>query len=146
MITEEKIARQNEVMEGYLDSDAPLANGSHWLKQWRSTVRTAPNKEALIAEYAGSITLNGTGHSWCIGNAKGSGCGGLCVFEAQMCVDCNYGIIGQEHHAVWEGIRDQQKEALALGDMGHSGNARAQEILDYAEKVLRRLDGQGDVA
>ena len=63
-----------------------------------------------------------------------------------MCVDCNYGIIGQEHHAVWEGIRDQQKEALALGDMGHSGNARAQEILDYAEKVLRRLDGQGDIA
>jgi hypothetical protein len=30
--------------------------------------------------------------------------------------------------------------------MGRSGNARAQEILDYAEKVLRRLDGQGDVA
>ena len=146
MITEEKIARQNEVMEGYLDSDAPLANGSHWLKQWRSTVRTAPNKEALIAEYAGSITLNGTGHSWCVGNAKGTGCGGLCVFEAQMCVDCNYGIIGQEHQAVWEGIRDQQKEALALGDMRHSGNARAQEILDYAEKVLRRLGGQGDIA
>ena len=126
-------------MGGYLDSDAPLANGGHWLKQWRSTVRTAPNKEALIAEYAGSFTLNGTGHSWCVGNAKGAGCGGLCVFESQMCVDCNFGIIGQEHRPVWEGIRDQQKEALALDDMGLGGRTRAQSILDYAEKVCVAL-------
>ena len=106
MIAAEKMERQTEVMTDYLDSDAPLANGSHWLKDWRSTVRTAANKEELIREYAGTITLNGTGHSWCVGNAKGTGCGGLCVFEAQMCVDCNYGIIGQEHRPVWEGIRD----------------------------------------
>ena len=39
-------------MTGYLDSDAPLANGSHWLSDWRSSVRTAANKEELIAEYA----------------------------------------------------------------------------------------------
>jgi len=145
MITSEKIERQNQIIGSYLDSDTPLANGGHWLKHWRSLVRTAPNKESLIAEYAGSITLNGTGHSWCVGNAKGNGCGGLCVFEAQLCVDCKYGIIGQEHKAVWEGIRDQQKEALALCDMGYSGNARAHEILNYAEKVLRRLDGHEDV-
>ena len=59
-----------------------------------------------------------------------------------MCVECNYGIIGTEHRPVWEGIRDQQKEALALNDMGVAGAARAQEILNHAEKVLRRLDGQ----
>ncbi|ABF13113.1 putative integrase (plasmid) [Cupriavidus metallidurans CH34] len=140
MVTEEKRIRQTEVMTSYLDSDAPLANGSHWLEDWRSTVRTAANKEELIAEYAGTITLNGTGHSWCVGNAKGVGCGGLCVFEAQMCVDCNHGIIGQEHRSVWEGIRDQQIEAIAIGDLGESGKARAQQILVKAEKVLRRLD------
>jgi len=139
MVATEKLARQNEIMVSYLDSDAPLANGGHWLQNWRSTVRTATNKAALIAEYAGTITLNGTGHSWCVGNAKGTGCGGLCVFEAQMCVDCNFGIIGQEHRPVWEGIRDQQKEALALEDMGPGGKARAQQILNYSEKVLRRL-------
>lgn len=59
-----------------------------------------------------------------------------------MCVDCNYGIIGQEHRPVWAGIHDQQEEALALDDMGPGGQARAQEILDYADKVLHRLDGQ----
>ena len=142
LVAKEKQGRQSEIMTGYLDSDAPLANGSHWLSDWRSSVRTAANKEELIAEYAGTITLNGTGHSWCVGNARGTGCGGLCVFEAQMCVECNYGIIGTEHRPVWEGIRDQQKEALALNDMGVAGAARAQEILNHAEKVLRRLDGQ----
>ncbi|MBF8179762.1 integrase [Herminiimonas contaminans] len=142
MITEEKMTRQSEIMSGYLDSDTPLANGDHWLKDWRASVRTAVNKEELIKEYASTITLNGTGHSWCVGNARGTGCGGLCIFEAQMCVDCNYGIIGTEHRPVWEGIREQQKEALALDDMGPGGKTRAQTILGYAEKVLRRLDGQ----
>jgi integrase len=141
MIAEEKMTRQFEIMGSYLGSDAPLANGSHWLKQWRSSVRTATNKEDLIAEYAGSITLTGTGHSWCVGTDRGTCCGGLCVFEAQMCVDCNHGLIGPEHRAVWQGIRDQQVEALTLDDMGPGGRARAQEILACADKVLRRLEG-----
>lgn len=142
MIAEERMERQTEIVGNYLTKETPLANGGHWLEDWRSTVHTAANKEELIREYAGTLTLNGTGHSWCVGNAKGTGCGGLCVFEAQMCVDCNFGIIGPEHRPVWEGIRDQQLEALALDDMGPGGRARAQEIFSYAEKVLRRLDGQ----
>ena len=142
MIIQEKTACQSEIMGGYLNSDTPLANGGHWLKDWRASVRTAVNKEELIKEYAGTISLNGTGHSWCVGNSKGTGCGGLCVFEAQMCVDCHYGIIGPEHRPVWLGIREQQQEALALDDMGPGGLARAQQILEYADKVLRRLDGE----
>jgi integrase len=142
MVTAEKQTRQKEIVRDYLESDAPLANGEHWLGQWRARVRTAPSKEALIAECAGAITINGTGHSWCVGNARGMSCGGLCVFEPAMCVDCPYGIIGPEHRPVWEGIRDQQREALALHDMGASGQARAQRILEAALTVLRRLDGQ----
>lgn len=143
MVAKEKLARQNEVVREYLTTTEPIANGNHWLKEWRRSVHTAKNKEALITEYAGMITLNGTGHSWCLGNARGTGCGGLCVLQAKMCVDCNYGVIGQEHRAVWEGIRDQQLEAIALDDMGPGGRARAEEILDKAHTVLRRLDGQG---
>lgn len=141
MTTAEKQQRQTKIIQEYLASDAPLANGGHWLGQWRQSVRTAPDKEALVAEYAGSITLNGTGHSWCVGNARGTGCGGLCVFEAPMCVDCQYGIIGPEHRPVWEGIRDQQIEVLALDDIGESGKSRARKILEAAHTVLRRLDG-----
>lgn len=142
MVATEKQHHQAKIVRGYLESDAPLANGGHWLEKWREGVRTATNKEALIAEYAGSITLNGTGHSWCVGNARGTGCGGLCVFEAPMCVDCEYGIIGPEHRPVWEGIRDQQLEVLTLDDVGESGQARARRILEAAQTVLRRLDGE----
>jgi len=142
MVSEEKNARQKDIVKELLISEEPLANGTHWLKNWRSAVRTATNKEALIAEYAGTLTLNGTGHSWCVGNAKGNGCGGLCVFEAQLCVDCHYGIIGQEHRPIWEGIRDQQTEVLQIDDIGPGGRARATQILAQAEKVLKRLDGK----
>lgn len=142
MVAEEKNTRQGEILATYLDSNDAVANGGHWLYEWRKNVRTAPSKEALIAEYAGTISLNGTGHSWCVGNAKGNGCGGLCVFEAQMCVDCRYGIIGQEHRPVWQGIREQQVEALALDDIGPGGKARAQKILLHADKVLKRLDSK----
>jgi integrase len=141
MVSEEKKVRQKEIIRGYLTSDAPLANGAHWLKEWRSAVRTAKNKEQLISEYSETLTLNGTGHSWCVGNSKGMGCGGLCVFEAQLCVDCHYGIIGPEHRPIWSGIRDQQKEVLALNDIGPGGRARTVYILEYAEKVLDRLNG-----
>jgi len=58
-----------------------------------------------------------------------------------MCVDCNHGIIGLEHQPVWQGIRDQQLEALLLDDMGPGGRTLAMEKLASADKVLRRLDG-----
>ena len=64
------------------------------------------------------------------------------MFEPQMCVDCNHGLIGPEHRQVWEGIRDQQIEALALNDIGPGGRARAETIIAEAEKILRRLDGR----
>lgn len=140
MINKEKMLRQTEIVSSYLTTNTAVANGGQWMKEWRTSVQTASNKEELIKEYAGAITLNGTGHSWCVGNARGNGCGGLCLFEAQMCVDCNYSIIGQEHRPVWEGIRNQQNEALALNDMGPGGYARAKQILEQAEKVLKRLD------
>ena len=71
-----------------------------------------------------------------------SGCGGLCVFEADMCVDCNYGMIGAEYLPVWKGIASQQEEALAMPDLGIPGKARAQRILDKARLVIGRLEGR----
>lgn len=145
MVASEKLDRQKEIVTQYLNSDQPVATGGHWMRDWRTSVRTAKNKEELIQQYAGTITLNGTGHSWCVGNARNMGCGGLCVFEAQLCVDCNYGVIGQEHRPVWEGIQAQQLEALALDDMGPGGKERATTILKKAQKVLAKLDGKDGV-
>jgi len=144
MIDAAKDKRQEEVMGDLLTSDKPLANGDHFLSAWRNVVRTAKSKEQLITQFAGALTLNGTGHSWCVGAVSGRSCGGFCILEAKMCVDCHYGIITEEHRPVWEGIKLQQEEALCLGDLGIPGIARANEIMAVAVKVLNRLDGKPD--
>lgn len=142
-IAEEKQERQQQILGEIAASDGPMVNAGDWLAGWRQKVRTAPNKEQLVEQMSDSITLNGTGHSWCVGNAKGTGCGGLCVFEADMCVDCKFGVITVEHRPVWLGIRDQQLEVLQMDDLGVSSKARAKAILLKAEKVLGTL-GEGD--
>lgn len=136
-----KNERQEGVLRNYLLDDALLANGDVMLGDLRRTVRTAKNKDELIRQVSEGIVLNGTGHSWCIGNAKGSGCGGRCVFEADMCVDCNYGMIGPEHLPVWREIVEQQAAALEAPDLGLPGKARAKRILDKAREVVSKLEG-----
>ena len=145
MVDAAKNDRQEEIMGDLLTSNAPLANGGHFLGAWRKTVKIAKNKEDLIKQFSGQLTLNGTGHSWCVGAVSGRSCGGFCILEAKMCVDCDYGIISEEHRPVWEGIKLQQEEALALGDLGIPGVARAKGILATAQEVLARLDGKAAV-
>jgi len=135
-----KAEKQEDVLRDYLLTDTPLANGDIMLADLRRTIKTARNKDELIRQVSDGVTLNGTGHSWCIGNAKGTGCGGLCVFEADMCVDCSYGMIGPEHLPVWKEIASQQEEALAMPDLGIPGKARSQRILDKAHAVIARLE------
>ncbi|EGW21590.1 hypothetical protein [Methylobacter tundripaludum] len=139
-ILRSKAEKQEDVFRNYLLTDLPLANGDIMLSDLRRTIKTARNKDELIKQVSDGVTLNGTGHSWCIGNAKGTGCGGLCVFEADMCVDCSYGMIGPEHLSVWKEISRQQQEALAMPDMGISGKARSERILAKANNVIAKLE------
>jgi len=135
-----KQERQAEILTDYINTEAPLGNGDDWLGTWRPKIRTAKNKEELIKELSSTITLNGTGHSWCAGNAKGGCCGGLCVFEADMCVDCSTALVGPEHLPVWQAIADQQRIVLDLPDMGIPAKSRAQRILDKANQVIAKFN------
>lgn len=137
-----KAEKQEGVFRSYLLTDVPLANGDVMLADLRRTVKTARNKEELVRQVSSSVTLNGTGHSWCLGNVKGTGCGGLCVFEADMCVDCAYGMIGPEHLPVWKEIANQQQLALSMPDLGIPGKARSERILAKAHDVIAKLESQ----
>lgn len=139
-ILRSKAEKQEGVFRNYLLTDASLANGDLMLADLRRSIKTAKNKEELIKQVSDGVSLNGTGHSWCIGNAKGNGCGGLCIFEADMCVDCSYGMIGPEHLPVWQEIAKQQQEALAMPDMGIPGKARSERILAKAHEVIAKLE------
>ncbi len=139
-ILRSKTEKQESVLHNYLMTDTPLANGDIMLADLRQTIKTAKNKQSLLQQISSSITLNGTGHSWCIGNAKGTSCGGLCVFEADMCVDCAYGMIGPEHLPVWKEIALQQQTALDMSDLGLPGKTRSQRILNKALDVIAKLE------
>lgn len=136
---------QTEIIKRHILDEVPLANGS-WLADFRSTVKTAKNKEELINELSESFTLTGTGHSWCVGSAHGHGCESLCVLEPDMCVDCSTGIISAEHLPVWKEIAKQQQEVLSQPDLGTPGKKRAKRILDKANEVLIRLNANPESA
>ena len=140
MIAEAKQERQVEILTGVLDNDAPLAAGEQWLGDWRRTIRTAKNKEELIEDLSGTLSLTGTGHSWCAGSAKGTGCGGRCMFEPDMCTECNWAIISQEHLPVWREIAQQQISIIDCADIGIQGKTMAQRILGKANTVIEKLE------
>jgi integrase len=142
MIAAEKNSRQTEILTHILESDAPLAAGSHWIGEWRRTVKTAKNKEALIDELSGTLSLTGTGHSWCAGSAKGTGCGARCIFEPDMCTECNWSLITQEHLPVWKEIADQQETILACKDIGEPGKLMARRIHEKALATIAKLEGR----
>lgn len=66
-------------------------------------------KGRLIEELCRDAISPGTGHSWCAGSAKGTGCGSRCMFEPDMCTECNWAIISQEHLPVWREISSSRK-------------------------------------
>lgn len=141
LIAKEKHERQVEILRGVVDSDAPLAAGDQWIGDWRRKIRTAKNKGELIEELSGTLSLTGTGHSWCAGSAKGTGCGSRCMFEPDMCTECNWAIISQEHLPVWREIALQQETILACPDIGIPGQARAQRVLTKARATIATLEG-----
>ncbi len=136
-----KYEKQEGVLRHYLLEDIPMASGELMLADLRRTIHTAKNKEEILRDVSENVVLTGTGHSWCIGNVKGTGCGGLCVFEADMCVDCSYAMIGPEHLHVWKEIAEQQLAVLKMFDLGKPGKARAKRILDKAQQVISKLEG-----
>ena len=142
MIAQAKHDRQVEILTGVLDSDASLAAGEQWIGDWRRTIRTAKNKEELIENLSGTLSLTGTGHSWCAGSAKGTSCGSRCMFEPDMCTECNWAIISEEHLPVWHEIAKQQETILACDDIGEPGQALARRILVKAKQTIAKLEGQ----
>ena len=142
MIAAEKNSYQTKILTGILESEAPIASGSHWIGEWQRKIRTAKNKDALIEELSGTLSLTGTGHSWCAGSAKGTGCGARCIFEPDMCTECNWSLITQEHLPVWKEIADQQETILACDDIGEPGKQMARRIYGKALVTIAKLEGR----
>lgn len=97
------------------------------------------SRKAFLESIRDGLSIRATGHSWCL--AEGSGCGGQGLFEATRCADCGHAVIDDSHVPIWQGIRAQQQELLALDDIGPGGRQRVSDALSKAEEVLGSLIG-----
>lgn len=140
-IVKAKQKRQIEILTGFVNDKARLANGEQWIGEWRRTIRTAKNKEELIEGLSGTLSLAGTGHSWCAASAKGTSCGSLCMLEPDMCTECNWSIISEEHLPIWREIARQQQSVLACSDIGDQGKRMARRIYEKAKITIAKLEG-----
>lgn len=83
------------------------------------------------------LNIRGTGHSWCLGDAKD--CGGRGLFEAPRCDGCANGVIDDHFTDVWQSLREQQTELIELNDIGPGGQEKVRKSLAAADAVLAKL-------
>jgi hypothetical protein len=119
---------------GIIDDEVDLFDGAlvdHWLQP---ETPLAGGLGARIKAYAGRH------HKPIIFKSR-TGCGGQGLFEATRCADCGHAVIDDSHVPIWQGIRAQQQELLALDDIGPGGRQRVSDALSKAEEVLGSLIG-----
>jgi hypothetical protein len=134
--------RKISIVEHWLDEMTPISGGNVGrLKEYkkREDVRTLKDKRSLAAYLSDTISIRGTGHSWCT-SAGMNGCGGKGLYEMTQCIGCGEGIIDDTQKVVWMNIYEQQKELLELEDIGPGGQQRVRRDIEKIEKVLTDLE------
>lgn len=129
------------LVDHWLQPETPLAGGLGARIRAYAGQHHKPiifkSRKAFLEIIRDGLSIRATGHSWCL--AEGSGCGGQGLFEATRCADCGHAVIDDSHVPIWQGIRAQQQELLALDDIGPGGRQRATDALAKAEDVLQTL-------
>lgn len=133
--------RKTSVVEHWLDESSPLSGGRvarivDYRK--RDDVKTLRDRRALAETISDQISIRSTGHSWCLSDGQ-SGCGGKGLYEMTRCSGCSEGVIDSSHAKVWGALLEQQRELLAMEDIGPGGRQRAERDLARAEKVVSEL-------
>jgi site-specific recombinase XerD len=124
---------------GLLDAwtgSTPLSGGAgHRIVALRATAHH--DRKALLNSAAEQIHIRATGHGWCL--AQDDGCGGAGLYEATRCVDCKNAVIDDSFADTWLGIHEQQRELLALDDVGQAVQQRARRDAERSASVLSDL-------
>jgi len=116
--------------------NVPLSGGAgHKILALRATPHAS--RQSLLSSAAEQIHIRATGHGWCL--AQDDGCGGAGLYEATRCVDCKNAVIDDSFADTWLGIHEQQRELLALDDVGQAVKQRARRDADRSAAVLGDL-------
>lgn len=132
----EMVAAQCEVLESWFEDEATLSGGAG-KRILKTRAMPVNNFSSLLELTAQSVTIRGTGHSWCL--AEGGACVGEGVYEAIRCGDCSDGVIDSSHTVVWQGIHIHNLELLKVKDGGPAVQQRAKRAVSQSAQVLREL-------
>lgn len=112
---EEMVDGRMSLMEGWMRPGAPLSGGAG--KQLMQT-RSIPvqNVGNLLRHTAESLTIQSTGHAWCLSGTQG--CGGQGVYNPPMCGDCSQAVIDSEQSTAWQMIHLDNLRLAAISDCG----------------------------
>lgn len=129
--------RKVELVEGWLNTDQPLA-GRSGEKIVKMRAHDFPDRAAMIRETADIVTIRSTGHAWCL--AQDDGCGGAGLYEPTRCAGCADAVIDDSQRTVWQALHAHQIElADEAATLGPATVQRVARDLKRSEAVLRAL-------
>lgn len=127
------------VVENWL-GEAPLAGGYGLaLKQWQREPQNLlifKDRASMLKSIAESTAIRSNGHAWC--TADNDGCIGN-TLERTRCGNCNNGVIGRGHAAIYQRLYDDLKGLLHCPDIGEGGRQRVERDLNRCRDVLIQL-------
>ncbi len=141
---DEVLTERNELqaalVSDWLRTDDPLMGGrgeSIATFRQRGSLKTASNLSHLSKQISDGVFVRGTGHSWCL--ASGDSCGGEGLYDAIKCSDCDKAVIDKNNVAVWEGLKQQHEEVLALNDSGIGSREKAKQYIERSNEIISKL-------
>ncbi|MFM0475661.1 integrase [Paraburkholderia strydomiana] len=135
-LEDEQTAARVELMEGWMQSGAPLSGGAG-RKLMLTRAIPVRNLQELLSLTAEHLEIRCTGHSWCISGARK--CHGQGVYEPSDCADCSQAIIDLEQASTWQMIHLDNLRLAAIVDCGPAVVQKAQRSIARSMEVLSDL-------
>jgi hypothetical protein len=141
-LEDEQTAARAELMEGWMQSGAPLSGGAgRKVMETRKLMLTRAipvrNFKELLLLTAEHVEIRCTGHSWCLSGARK--CHGQGVYQPTDCADCSQAVIDREQAPTWQMIHLDNLRLAAIIDCGPAVVQKAQRSIARSTEVLSDL-------
>jgi hypothetical protein len=132
----EQVLARMDLMEGWLQPDAPLSGGAgRKLMQTRAV--PVANLADLLRYAAEVVDIRSTGHAWCLSGTRG--CHGQGVYDPSMCSSCSQAVIDKDQAHTWQLIHLDNLRLAAITDCGPSVVQKVERAIKRSAQVLEDL-------
>lgn len=135
-LEEEQTSARVELMEGWMQPDAPLSGGAG-RKLVQTRAMPVRNMKALLRHTAQTVEIRSTGHAWCLSGTRV--CHGEGVYEPANCATCSQAVIDRDQASTWQVIHLENLRLAAITDCGPAVLEKARRAIRRSEEVLKDL-------